>query len=594
MRNTKKNDLTQKTQNNNKSGLSSKTQKIKKSDLSSKTQNTKKSDLIKKTRNTKKSDLTSKMRNTKKSDLTQKMRNTKKSDLTQKINLGNSAIEHIKAFNNKIYTSEELALACIEQSKKFSNLSAFLRNLNEKEILNAAQASDKRRKENKILSPLDGIPISIKDNICQKGEFLTCSSKFLENYISPYNATVIEKLKSAGAILFGRTNMDEFAMGSSTENSAYQKTLNPWNENCVPGGSSGGAAVSVAACITPLALGSDTGGSVRQPASFCGVVGMRPTYGRVSRYGLVAFASSLDIVGVLAKNVADANLLLSQIYGYDKRDSTSIEINENVINQNTKILNKDELKKLKIGIILNQENQENLEKKEVKDSVSKRLFEVIDLVKKEWGAQIGFVKPKLDKYALAVYYILATAEASSNLGRFDGVRYGKRSTKSDSNSLKDLYIYSRTEGFGTEVKRRIMLGTFVLSSGYYDAYYKKAQEVRKLIISEYRKIFEKYDFIISPTSPFTAFEFGEKKDPLEMYRSDLYTIPSALANLPCINFNAGLDEKNLPIGLQIIGKQMDDQNIFNWANALENVIQNFLQNENPNSLIDYKNKNYIF
>ena len=370
----KKTDITQKTQNNIKSGLSSKTQNIKKSSLSSKTQNNNKSDITQKTQNNNKSGLSSKTQNNNKSDLSSKTQNNKKSDLSTKINLGNSAIEHINALKNKIYTSEELALACIEQSKKFSNLSAFLRNLNEKEILDAAQASDKRRKENKILSSLDGIPISIKDNICQKGEFLTCSSKFLENYISPYNATVIEKLNSAGAILFGRTNMDEFAMGSSTENSAYQKTLNPWNKNCVPGGSSGGAAVSVAACVTPLALGSDTGGSVRQPAAFCGVVGMRPTYGRVSRYGLVAFASSLDIVGVLAKNVADANLLLSQIYGYDKRDSTSIENNKNVINQNTKILNKDELKKLKIGIILNQDDQENLEKKVDKNSVSKRII----------------------------------------------------------------------------------------------------------------------------------------------------------------------------------------------------------------------------
>ncbi len=501
--------------------------------------------------------------------------------LNQKINpniqLYATAWKHSEALAKNVYTAKELALACLAQADRLKKLSVFL-NLNEKFILQQAEESDARRARGLTLGPLDGIPVSIKDNICEKDVQLTCASKFLENYKSPFDATVIEKLRAAGAVLFGRTNMDEFAMGSSTENSAYQKTLNPWNEKCVPGGSSGGAAVCVASSITPLALGSDTGGSVRQPASFCGVVGMRPSYGRVSRYGLVAFASSLDIIGVFARSVSDSALLLSSIHGHDRKDSTSeIKTEELPILAKLSIPKKEDLKKLKIGLQLGKEG-------ETEPLVRERTLKAVRWIKENWDAEVVDVTFELEKYAIAVYYILATAEASSNLGRFDGIRYGVRASKSE--DLKQLYIQSRTNGFGAEVRRRILLGTFVLSSGYYDAYYKRAQKLRQCIQNEFSTHFQKLDFILSPTSPFPAFHFGEKKDPLAMYRSDLFTIPSALAGLPCLNITMGLSN-GLPLGLQLIAPEMADQKILEYAAALEELIQEKMIRECPKDTIDY-------
>ena len=473
--------------------------------------------------------------------------------------LHQSAWEHTKALAKGEYSAKELALACLEQAEKQEALGAFLR-LDSEMILKQAQASDERRVQKNSLGPLDGIPISIKDNICQQGSLVSCASRILENFISPYDATVIKKLRSAGAVLFGQTNMDEFAMGSSTENSAFQKTRNPWHKDRVPGGSSGGAAVSVAACITPLALGSDTGGSVRQPAAFCGVFGLRPTYGRVSRYGLVAFASSLDQIGPLSRDAKDCATLLATINGRDPLDATSsLQANLNNISDNPSKLSQTELKQLKLGVILPQ-NQS------IQTEIAEHLQQTVDWFVAQ-GASITNLKPQLEEMIVAVYYILATAEASSNLSRFDGIRYGKRAQ--GSHNLKELYIRSRSEGFGAEVRRRILLGTFVLSSGYYDAYYKEAQLAQKMLQDEYEEFFQKVDMILTPTSLITAFPFGDRKDPLSMYKTDICTIPPALAGLPCLNVPVGLDKENMPIGLQFIAPTFADELLLKTAMAYQ-------------------------
>lgn len=418
------------------------------------------------------------------------------------------------------------------------------------------------------LGKLAGIPIGIKDNMCTKGVKTTCSSRMLENFVAPYDATIVKKINNENMITLGKLNMDEFAMGGSTEYSYFHPTYNPWNLNKVPGGSSGGSAAAVAANLVPWALGSDTGGSIRQPASLCGVVGLKPTYGLVSRYGLVAFASSLDQIGPITKDVEDSALLLNVLAGHDEKDSTSMNIEKK---DYTKALVKD-VKGLKIG--LPKEFLGEGINEEVKNAVleAAKTFESLGATVEECSLDIG-------KEALAVYYIIACAEASSNLGRFDGIRYGYRSEKFD--NLREIYINSRTEGFGPEVKRRIILGTYVLSSGYYDAYYKKAQKVRTVIRNEYQKLFEKYDIILTPTSPTVAFGIGEKSNnPLEMYLADICTVPVNIAGLPGMSLPAAVDSKGMPIGIQLIAKHFDEETIFRAAYTFEQEVK-FRENYKP-------------
>ena len=399
----------------------------------------------------------------------------------------------------------------------------------------------------------EGVPIAIKDNINVKDWEITCSSKILRGYISPYNATVIENLKANGLSPFGRTNMDEFAMGSTTATSQYGKTLNPIDNTKVPGGSSGGSAAAVSAGLAIAALGSDTGGSIRQPAAFCGVVGMKPTYGRVSRFGLAAYSSSLDQIGPITQNVEDAKILYNIISGYDKNDSTSANIDYTPIEF-------DENRKLKIAVIDNYID-------EASEEVKKAILDSIDALEKA-GHTIIHKELMNNKIDIATYYIVATAEASSNLSRYDGMRYGNRIEGKD---LKETYELTRAQ-FGEEVKRRIMLGTFVLSSGYYDAYYLKAQKVRHLIKEEYDKILQEADLIIMPVAPTTAFEFGANKTPLEMYLEDIYTVSINLSGNPAISLPIAKDKNNLPIALQMVGKHFDEQSVFDGAKILENIV----------------------
>ncbi len=405
-------------------------------------------------------------------------------------------------------------------------------------------------------SRLFGIPLAIKDVICTKGIRTTCSSKILSNFFPPYDATVIRKLKENGAIIIGKTNMDEFAMGSSTEHSAFKITRNPFDKTRVPGGSSGGSAAAVAASLCAGSLGSDTGGSIRLPASFCGIVGLKPTYGRVSRFGLVAFASSLDQIGPMTRDVKDCALLLEIIGGFDPLDSTSKKIS---CPPYTKLLEGD-LKGLKFGVP-KEYFLEGIDS-DVLDNVNHTKDILKDLGMKEVPISLPHTE-----YAVSCYYIIAPAEASSNLSRYDGVKYGFREESSD---LLMMYRRTRSTGFGQEVKRRIMLGTFVLSSGYYDAYYKKASQVRTLIKEDFEKAFKKCDFIITPTAPTPAFKIGERlDDPLKMYLTDIFTIPANLAGLPAISLPCGLSRENLPLGLQIIGRPFDEETILSVSYRLE-------------------------
>ena len=404
--------------------------------------------------------------------------------------------------------------------------------------------------------PLSGIPIAIKDNMCTRDILTTCSSKILSNFIPPYESTVTTKLLENGYVLSGKTNMDEFAMGSSTENSGFQTTRNPWDTSRIPGGSSGGSAAAVAADECIAALGSDTGGSIRQPASFCGVVGMKPTYGRVSRYGLVAFASSLDQIGPITKNVTDAALLMKIISGRDPHDSTSAPVE---VPDFTSELGKD-IKGLRIGIPKEYfiEGIDPEVEKSVRDAI--KHFETLGAVPLE-------ISLPHTNYAVAAYYVLATSEASSNLARYDGVKYGFRA---DSKDLLDMYMNTRAQGFGPEVKRRIMLGTYTLSSGYYDAYYKKAQQVRTLIKNDFENAFRTVDLIVTPTSPTPAFRAGEKTDdPLQMYLADIFTISVNLAGVPAISIPCGFTTSNLPVGLQLIGKHFDEASLLQASYAFE-------------------------
>ena len=457
----------------------------------------------------------------------------------------------------KKLTVTEITKAYVDRiNEKEKDVQAFITELTE-EGLKQAEEIQKRIDNGEEVGDLAGIPIGIKDIICTKGIKTTCASKMLENFVSPYDATVMEKINAENMIDLGKLNMDEFAMGGSTEYSYFKKTRNPWDLSRVPGGSSGGSAAAVAANMVPWALGTDTGGSIRQPAALCGVVGLKPTYGLVSRYGVVAFASSLDQVGVFAKDVQDCAMLLNVIAGHDEHDTTSVVVGPK---DYTTALNKD-IKGIKIGVPI--EFYGEGINSEVKESLEKALEKY-----REMGAEIEEFSLDIAKYALATYYIIACAEASSNLGRYDGIRYTYRAK--DCKNLKEIYKKSRSEGFGKEVKRRIILGTYVLSSGYYDAYYKKAQQVRTLVMNQFNKAFEKYDVIITPTSPTVAFKLGEKStNPMEMYLADICTVSVNIAGLPGMSIPCGVDSNGLPIGMQIIGNKFDEETIIKVAHAYE-------------------------
>ena len=465
--------------------------------------------------------------------------------------------ELVEKLKNKELTSVEITKAYTDRIKeKESDVQAFVTTL-EDDAMKKAEEIDSKRAAGKENSDFAGIPIGIKDNICTKGVKTTCSSKMLENFVSPYDATVMEKINNEGMINLGKLNMDEFAMGASTEYSAFHKTHNPWKLGTVPGGSSGGSAAAVASCEVPWALGSDTGGSIRQPASFCGVVGLKPTYGLVSRYGLVAFASSLDQIGPITKDVRDNAMLLNLIVGHDEKDTTSIERPKV---DYTKAL-KGDVKGLKIGV------PKEYFGEGINPEVKAKLEEAIETYKK-LGAIVEECSLDIAEYALATYYIIACAEASSNLGRFDGIRYGYRAK--DYSNLRELFKNSRTEGFGEEVKRRIILGTYVLSSGYYDAYYKKALAVRTLVKKEFDRVFEKYDVLLTPTSPNVAFEIGTKSNnPLEMYLADICTVSVNIAGLPGISIPCGVNSQGMPIGMQLIGDRFSEETLLNTAYTFE-------------------------
>lgn len=485
------------------------------------------------------------------------------------MNITDLTVHELKdKLSKKELTISEINKAYIDRiNEKEKDLDTFMTLLTD-EALEKAKKIEEKIENGDITSSLAGIPIGIKDNICTKGIKTTCSSKMLENFIAPYDATVMEKINSQNMIPLGKLNMDEFAMGSSTENSAFKKTRNPWNLNKVPGGSSGGSASAVAAGMVPWALGSDTGGSVRQPASLCGIVGLKPTYGLISRYGLIAYASSLDQIGTFTKDVEDCAMLLNVISGKDEKDTTSVDIGEK---DYTKAL-KNDVKGLRIGVP--KEYFTEGINPEVKEKVENAIEEY-----KKMGAVVEECSLPIAEYTLATYYIISCAEASSNLGRFDGIRYGYRAN--NYSNLRELFVNSRTEGFGAEVKRRIILGTYVLSSGYYDAYYKKAQQVRTLIKNEFNKVFEKYDILIIPTSPVTAFGIGEKSDnPLEMYMADICTVPINVAGVPAISIPCGVDKEGLPIGMQIIGKHFSEETILNAAYTYEQKTK-FRENYKP-------------
>ena len=456
-------------------------------------------------------------------------------------------------------SSVSLTQSLLERIKaKDEKIKAFI-TLTEEEALSAAEEADRRRAKGER-RPLLGLPLAIKDNICTKGILTTCASKILANFRPPFDATVVEKLREAGAVFLGKTNLDEFAMGSSTENSAFFPTRNPWATDRVPGGSSGGSAAAVAAGFCAGALGSDTGGSIRQPASFCGVVGLKPTYGRVSRYGLVAFASSLDQIGPITRTVKDAALLLQYLAGKDPRDSTSAP--EGVPDYLEAL--KMELKGAKVGVP-KEYLGEGLEE-EVRLKIEEALA-----VFKDLGLEVKEISLPHTPYAVAAYYLIAPAEASSNLARYDGVKYGLRVEGKD---LIDMYKKTRSQGFGPEVKRRIMIGTYALSAGYYDAYYKKASQVRTLIAKDFAEAFKEVDFIVGPVAPTPAFKLGERvDDPLKMYLSDIYTISVNLAGIVGLSLPCGFSAEGLPIGLQIMGPHFSEAKVLALGHQFEEVLK---------------------
>lgn len=466
-------------------------------------------------------------------------------ELQRKFTAGEvTAREIVRAYTLRINQVEPKVKAYITQTKDAA--------------MAQAEALDEQLKGWRRTLPLMGMPLAIKDNICTEGVLTTCASRILNNFVPPYDATVIAKLRGQGYLLLGKTNLDEFAMGSSTENSSFGPTRNPWNLQHVPGGSSGGSAAAVAADECVAALGSDTGGSIRQPAAFCGVVGLKPTYGRVSRYGLVAFASSLDQIGPITKCVADAAILLGIIAGHDPRDSTSANV---PVPDYLKVLKRRDLRKVRIGVPV-EYFAEGLD-----PEVDRAVKDAIEELKK-LGGEIKEIKLPTTDAAIATYYVIATAEASSNLARYDGVKYGLRAKQTK--DLLELYTKTRQEGFGPEVKRRIMLGTYALSAGYYDAYYGKAQAVRTLIRRDFEVAFTEVDLIVTPVTPTTAFKLGEKiDDPLQMYLSDIYTISVNLAGVPAIALPCGFSKAGLPIGLQIIGRPFEEEMVIRAAHAYE-------------------------
>jgi aspartyl-tRNA(Asn)/glutamyl-tRNA(Gln) amidotransferase subunit A len=456
------------------------------------------------------------------------------------------AVETVSAFFDRIRAID-------------SKLNAYLSML-EEQALDEARLFDSKAGDYSA-SPLAGVPLAIKDVICIRGALTTCGSRILQGFVAPYDATVTEKLRQAGAVFLGKTNLDEFAMGSSTENSAYMKTRNPWDLDRVPGGSSGGSAAAVAAGLCAGALGTDTGGSIRQPSSFCGVVGIKPTYGRVSRYGLVAFASSLDQIGPITKCVEDAAIMLQVIAGYDPRDSTSVDL---PVPEYRNAL-KETIRGLRLGIPREYfiEGTDPEIEAAVRDAIA---------VCRRLGAHIVDISLPHTEYGIAAYYIIAPAEASSNLARYDGVKYGHRTQ--NARDLMEMYRKSRSEGFGAEVKRRIMLGTYVLSAGYYDAYYRKASQVRTLIKRDFLDAFERCDAILAPVAPIPAFRLGEKvDDPLQMYLSDVFTLPASLAGIPGISVPCGFTSKNLPVGLQILGPHFREDLILRIAYQFEQATE---------------------
>lgn len=459
-----------------------------------------------------------------------------------------------EAFSKGDLSSEELTESFIQRTIELEPKIQTLLYFHEESVRTSSRLLQPKRSD----AILHGIPIAIKDNICVRGIPCTCASRILEGFIPPYDATAIERLKKEHALIFAKTNLDEFAMGSSTENSAFQNTRNPWNRERVPGGSSGGSAAAVAAGLTFWALGSDTGGSVRQPASLCGVVGIKPTYGRVSRYGLVAFASSLDVIGVITRRVWDNAVILHTIAGADARDQTTAEVPLFSLNA---IRNWESTQKTwRIGLPVEYFSS-GLETET--RSVLEKVFGVLE----NHGCEFVEIRLPHSEYAVAVYYVLCTSEVSSNLARYDGVRYGFRNT---STRFRDMYAQTRSQGFGDEVKRRIMLGTFALSAGYYDAYYLTGSKARTLIAQDFHQAFQKVDLIAGPTSPTTAWKLGEKlDDPLKMYLSDIYTVPSSLAGLPALSIPVGLDKQGLPVGLQIIGPHFGEDKIYQLAMKIE-------------------------
>ena len=457
-------------------------------------------------------------------------------------------------------SAAEVISASLERIRRIDPHTGAFRCVLEEESLTSARAVDDALSRGEDPGPLAGLPVAIKDVICLRGHPTTCGSRILENFMAPYDATVVEHLRRAGAVIVGKTNMDEFAMGSSTENSAYEKTRNPWDPDRVPGGSSGGSAAAVAAEMVPVSLGTDTGGSIRQPAAFCGVAGLKTSYGRVSRFGLVAFASSLDQIGPFARSVADLGLVLSVIAGHDPRDSTSATVEVPKLASASGAGGKP----LRIGIP--KEYFPAALDPEIAGAVGAALKQA-----ESQGARVEEISLPHTDYAIPTYYIIATAEASSNLARYDGARYGFRSREAA--DLTSMYRLSRSAGFGKEVKRRIMLGTYVLSSGYYDAYYLKAQKVRTLLRDDFEKAFEKVDLIATPTTPSTAFRFGEKTDdPLQMYLSDIFTATINLAGLPALSMPCGLSRQGLPIGLQLIGPAFGEERLLKAGAALESEL----------------------
>ena len=476
------------------------------------------------------------------------------SELTER-----TIFEHAEALRKKEYSSVQLTQAYLEQIDKKDKIIGAYITVTADRAIESAKAFDEGRCSDSEISPLAGIPCGIKDNMCTKGIKTTCASKMLGGYIPPYSAHVVEKLEKSGAVILGKLNMDEFAMGSTTENSAFKVCRNPLDTDRVPGGSSGGSAAAVAAREAVYTLGSDTGGSIRQPASFCGVVGMKPTYGSVSRYGLVAFASSLDQIGPITSTVLDNALVLNAIVGHDKRDATSVK---RVYNDFTADI-KNGVKGMKIGV------PEEFFGEGLSDDVRKAVLAATDTYRALGAELVSVSMPSID-YALSAYYVISSAEASSNLARFDGVRYGYRCD--DYSNIDELYRKSRSEGFGSEVKKRIMLGTFALSSGYYDAYYKKALQVRSLVRKDFDEAFGKCDFIISPVAPTVAYKIGEKTgDSLQMYMGDAYSVPVNIAGIPALTLPCGIGEGGMPVGMQLIGPAFSEGLLYRAGFAFEST-----------------------